>query len=163
MAKRPEPVGIDGWLLAFLALCPMISLVYAAMLGASQIQTERIEYWLGPFPLWARIEIWTVYLAHILLPLAILWRMIRTRDWSSVQFAIATFWIMLVGIRIIDYVWTYLMSGLAKPFPAFLAYLLRDALIALGATTFLLASRRVENTYPRRGSTEEDRVRSVFL
>lgn len=155
MAKRALK-GIDGWLLVFMAALIVTAIVHLVIFGIGLDKQAWLSAHYGPLPLSIMISGWIYHLMRIVLPLAIFWRMLRVRRWSSVQLALAGLWLLFVGVELLDCLyalwlqphgWDLLSGTLAST-------LLKGAFFALVGTVYLLGSVRVANTYPRADAPE---------
>lgn len=160
---RP-PRGIGGWLLLFLALMVAAALISLAFLVVSRIEIARWAEVNGRLPLRLELSGWFLGLAKIVIPLAIVRRMVRDRRWRSVQLAIAGLWLLWLALPLVDIAHVLIAGDPLPPGTWRLVAidLLRGALFAFAATAYLLASRRVEATYPRLRPGETQEARDTF-
>lgn len=157
MATGRERKTIDGWLLVFLALCVLTSLIYLFLFGVSRNEVAAMEQRYGPFPLWLHIWSYCIAVPQVGLPLLVVWRMVKEKRWSTVRLTLCLIWLYFLSLPLIDLIESRLTTGpldqrllinLALP------RLARGILFAGGASLYLLRSKRVENTY-RHGEIAE--------
>lgn len=161
MTAHRESKAIDGWLLVFLALCVLTSLIYLVMFATARNEMAAYEFRHGPMPGALHVWSWCMAIPRIILPLLILWRMIVDRRWNTVRLAIALLWLLFVGLTLIDIAGAWLTIGLwdgavhvATP------RIVRGIFLAASASLYLLHAKRVAATYPR--DTEAARLHAVF-
>jgi len=145
--------GIDGWLLVFLASCVVTSLFYLIAFGFNNLlQQWREQYYGVTLPPMIAVEGGIVECVRIALPLIILWRMIVARRWRTIAWTIAAIWLLFIGLPLADFGFAVAWFGWARVGGG-LARLVQGngvgIVCAVGATFYLLGSRRVAATYPR--------------
>lgn len=156
MATGRERKTIDGWLLVFLALCVLTSLIYLVMLAVGMNEVAAFELRYGPEPLSVYLWNYCVAIPRIVMPLLVVWRMVVDKRWHAVRFAVVAAWLSFVGVPLIDTAVTWFSNGIDRVFlfRFIVPQLARGIFFAGGASLYLLRSKRVENTY-RHGEIAE--------
>ena len=159
MAVR-EFYGIGGWLLGFLVVVALFAAWNVYTLVYGMLTLPGFEAQFGPLPLDLLIEGWLFAIGRIVIPLAILKRLIQRREASSVRFAIAAIWLLLLALPLlkagVDY---YNFPGRPWFWSALGAELSRNLLIGVAGSWYLRDSKRVARTYPDRS---KDALAEVF-
>lgn len=155
--KKPRRVGVFGWLgvlvFAMLILWPLLIMISirSHLLGATldfpQLQERYIWYYFRTTLLFVVISC----AAISMIGGALLFKRHRR---SSVYWAIAALWISGPIGQAFAFTLPALMYGYGNPLANIMRYsdiLITSAVIRAGCTAYLLLSRRVRRTYPKKG------------
>lgn len=155
MAKI-ELNGIGGWLRVFMGGLILMSAVWLWALIADLRELADLAERFGLVS-WQLTLRWGLHdAAGVVIPLLVLWRMVRVRNWSSVMFALAGLWLLAFMVPALDFTSSVWLSPQVFPdaLTVLLYQLVRNAWFALGASAYLRLSKRVANTYPRVNAAE---------
>ncbi len=152
MTEREQgPSGIGGWLLVYLLTVaifrPAIALARVYLVVEAN---PRAATAFGQAYQQIRVGEWTIVGVDVAICFFVAWRLVCVRSWASVRIAIAGMWASVVVVLLAEPMMVSLATGapMSRFFSVSLAGLLRGVGYAAFWTTYLLRSRRVENTYP---------------
>jgi hypothetical protein len=167
MAYGEEPRVIGGWLVLFLVtrgsgIAIAAAQLYFACVGISYAAASG----LADFPLHALAWPFVMPIFTAICDGYLIWRFLRRRNWRTVLIGIALLWAMAaatpvlaalaLAIRVADPY--YVLSDIGFR-PLHLLWFIASALIW---TAYLLRSKRVANTYLRRGPVDAEDLPAVF-
>ena len=147
-----EPRGIGGWLGLFVAIIAVISPIRIVVESAINLYGEP-ETAAAFGDRWPSIQLaaWSTTAIALLGTSFLAWRLIRVRNWQTVRLVIAGIWLLGIVTPIIDFGTVAWITGF--PFSELAGELgpelVRPIIFCSVWTAYLLASKRVRNTYPR--------------
>jgi hypothetical protein len=162
MADEDGPQGIRGWLLLFVVILAVISPVFQSITMYRTLYADPTLSQ-GFHDIWPALQAieWSVFALAAASQWFIAYRLVMVRRWQSVRIAVAVLWSVGLGSTILEYGAIAWLTGfsvgellIGAGYEA-----IRPLIFCAIWTAYLLRSRRVANTYPRR---DEEQISDVF-